>query len=71
MMVLVHKLPESAMFIPISFVYILRVKFSEAKVLINSLVLPFARNKDMFNFLFLHGWDLTLHLASCMLYFGS
>lgn len=55
----VHKpLPENAMPIPVSFVYIPGIKFAEAKVLGHSLVLPFARNKDMYGFLFLHGWAL-------------
>lgn len=54
MMALVHKpLSESAMPIPISFVYAPGIKFAEAKVLVTSLVLPFARNKDMVDFLFL------------------
>lgn len=66
-MVLVHKpLPESATHIPISFVCAPGIKLAEAKVLVNSLVLPFARNKDMCVFLFLRGWPLTAY-APCTL----
>lgn len=69
--VLVHKpLPESAIPIPISFVYVSGIKFAQPKVLVNFPVLPFARNKDMCDFLFLCGWTLTVHVGSCPLYFS-
>lgn len=69
--VLVHKpLPESAIPIPISFVYVSGIKFAQAKALVNFPVLLFARNKDRCDFLFLCGWTFTVHLGSCTLYFS-
>lgn len=56
--------------IQIYFVCVSGIKFAEAKVLVNSLVLPFAISKDMYDFLFFRRWALTVHLGSCTLYFS-
>lgn len=70
-MVLVHKpLPESAVTLPISFVYVVGKNCDETKALAIFLVLPFARNKDMGDFLFLCRWTSTVRLCSCTLYFS-